>query len=146
MDSTTSRSSRPDETRQGEIVFPAGTERERNEVHRRVTDPNLSAPAEPFTALNAVAPEEAAPSDDAATPLWVQRVSLIVYVVFCIELGMLLAVLPWTHVWNDNGLLVNSPGLRAFLHQNFVRGAVTGLGLVDVWLGIWEAVHYREKK
>jgi hypothetical protein len=26
-----------------------------------------------------------------------------------------------------------------------VRGIVTGLGILDLWLGISEAVHYREK-
>jgi hypothetical protein len=81
-----------------------------------------------------------------AAPVWVQRLQLVVMVVFCIELGMLLAVLPWTRVWLDNGLLANYPGLRAFAHHNFVRGAVSGLGLVDIWIGIWEAVHYREVK
>jgi hypothetical protein len=36
--------------------------------------------------------------------------------------------------------------LRVFFHSYFVRGLVTGLGLVDLWLGISEAVQYREKK
>jgi hypothetical protein len=79
-----------------------------------------------------------------AAPVWVQRLQLVVLVVFCIELGMLLAVLPWTRVWLENSLLTNYPALRAVAHQNFVRGAVSGLGLVDIWIGIWEAVHYRE--
>jgi hypothetical protein len=80
------------------------------------------------------------------TPVWVQRVWLIMFVMFCIELGMLLAVLPWTRVWTESSLLYDHPALRAFVQQNFVRGAVTGLGLVDIWIGIWEAVRYREKK
>jgi hypothetical protein len=25
-----------------------------------------------------------------------------------------------------------------------VRGVITGIGLVDVWIGIWEAVHYKD--
>jgi hypothetical protein len=28
--------------------------------------------------------------------------------------------------------------------QNFVRGLVSGLGLVDIWMGVAEAVRYRE--
>lgn len=82
----------------------------------------------------------------AVTPLWVQRLSLVIFVMFCVELGMLLAVLPWTRVWMDNSILVSYPILKPIFHANFVRGAVTGLGLVDIWLGIWEAVHYRENK
>jgi len=76
--------------------------------------------------------------------IWSHRLSLVVLVVFCIELGMLLAILPWTTVWNQNSYLIAYPSLRAFAQNNFVRGLATGLGLVDIWIGIWEAVHYRD--
>jgi hypothetical protein len=78
------------------------------------------------------------------TTLWLHRLSLVIFVIFCIELGMLLTVLPWTRVWTDNSLLVSHPSWRAFAHDNFVRGVVTGIGLIDIWIGIWEAVHYRD--
>ena len=78
------------------------------------------------------------------TSVWLHRLSLIIFVIFCIELGMLLTVLPWTRVWTDNSLLVSHPSWRAFAHDNFVRGVVTGFGLLDIWIGIWEAVHYRD--
>ena len=57
---------------------------------------------------------------------------------------MLLAILPWTPVWNQNSFLVAYPGLRSVAQNNFVRGIATGLGLIDIWIGIWEAVHYRD--
>lgn len=79
-------------------------------------------------------------------PVWAQRLKLVVFVLFCIELGMLLAVLPWTRVWTENSLLAAYPSVRAVLQLAFVRGAVTGLGLIDIWLGIREAVVYRDKK
>ena len=76
---------------------------------------------------------------------WPQRVWLIIFVVFCVELGMLLVVLPWSPLWNDNYLLLNFPKLRALVQWGFVRGAITGLGVVDIWLGIGEAVRQRER-
>ena len=76
--------------------------------------------------------------------VWLHRLSLVVLVVFCIELGMLLAVLPWTPVWVNNSLLAAHPLAKSILQGNFVRGIITGLGLVDIWIGIWEAVHYRD--
>ncbi len=57
---------------------------------------------------------------------------------------MLLAVLPWTPVWVNNGLVIAYPLLKSILQQNFVRGLVTGFGLIDIWIGIWEAVHYKD--
>lgn len=78
------------------------------------------------------------------TAVWLHRFWLVVFVIFCIELGLLLAVLPWTRVWSNNSLLAAYPGWRAIVHNDFVRGLITGLGLIDVWIGIWEAVHYRD--
>jgi hypothetical protein len=76
--------------------------------------------------------------------VWLHRISLVIFVIFCIELGMLLAVLPWTPVWINNGFVANHPLLKSLLQENFVRGLVTGFGLVDIWIGIWEAVHYKD--
>lgn len=75
---------------------------------------------------------------------WLQRLWLVVFVLFCLEVGIILTVLPWTRLWVDNSLTLPYPGLREFLANNFVRGLVSGLGLVDIWMGVAEAVTYRE--
>ena len=91
-----------------------------------------------------VPPSTQGPSSKVA--VWIDRLGLVIRVVFYIELGMLLAVLPWTRLWTENSLLLAYPQLRDFLQMNFVRGAVTGIGLVDIWIGVWEAVQYRDPK
>jgi hypothetical protein len=73
------------------------------------------------------------------------RLKVAITVIFFIELGMVLVVTPWTFLWNDNKLLIMHPTWRAFVAHGFTRGVVTGLGLINVWIGIWEAVHYTEK-
>ena len=55
-----------------------------------------------------------------------------------------LVILPWTPKWTDNPLLLTSPGLRGFVSNGFVRGVASGLGILDLWLGFWEAIHYHE--
>jgi hypothetical protein len=87
-------------------------------------------------------------SSVAASPveMWVHRSWIVIYVVFCIWIGIVVAALPWTRVWTDNSFVMSLPELRAILKLNFVRGIVTGVGLLDLWLGVWEAVHYREQK
>ena len=77
-------------------------------------------------------------------PLWLRRISLVTFVMFCVWIGMLLVALPWTHVWTENSLLSGSPALRSFTQSPALRGAVSGLGFLDLWLGIWEALNYRE--
>ncbi|HLH08624.1 MAG TPA: hypothetical protein VKW78_15405 [Terriglobales bacterium] len=76
--------------------------------------------------------------------VWIHRISMVVFVVFCIELGIFIAVLPWISVWNQNLFMLTHPAVRDFLTQNFVRGSISGLGVIDVWIGIWEAVHYHD--
>ncbi len=76
--------------------------------------------------------------------LWIQRIWLAVFVLFCLEVGIILTVLPWTRIWTENSLLLGYPRVRELLMLNFVRGLVSGLGLVDIWMGIAEAVRYRE--
>jgi len=75
---------------------------------------------------------------------WLQRLWLVVFVLFCLEVGIILTVLPWTRLWTDNSLLLGFPALKVFLGLGFVRGLVSGLGLVDIWMGVVEAVTYRE--
>jgi hypothetical protein len=76
--------------------------------------------------------------------VWLQRLWLVVFVLFCLEVGIVLTVLPWTRLWSDNSLLLGFPALKVFLGLGFVRGLVSGLGLVDIWMGVVEAVTYRE--
>ncbi|MGA9564224.1 MAG: hypothetical protein WBS19_01755 [Candidatus Korobacteraceae bacterium] len=75
---------------------------------------------------------------------WLQRLWLVVFVLFCLEVGIILTVLPWTKLWTDNSLLAPYPAVKEFLNYGFVRGLVSGLGLVDIWMGVVEAVTYRE--
>ena len=57
------------------------------------------------------------------------------YVAFFLEVGLLLIVLPWSAFWEHNYFATAWPALQAFVTNNFVRGAVTGLGLVNLFAG-----------
>ena len=106
--------------------------------------PHDNDPADPRSRASATAPV-AAPEKEKEAPLWMRRLSLVVFVLCCLEIGLLLVVLPWTRIWTENSLLAGSPRLQVFAQQHFVRGLVSGLGLLDIWLGLWEALHYRER-
>ena len=87
------------------------------------------------------------PSQDAADPpVWLQRLFAITYVVFCVTLGVWLVVLPWSALWFDDGWVSRWPVLESWLQHGFVRGAVSGIGLVDIWLGVLEAIHYHDRR
>jgi len=66
------------------------------------------------------------------------RILAIALILFCFEIGLFLLFAPWSALWEHNFLLSYSPGFRAFALNNFVRGAVSGLGLIDCLLGLSE--------
>jgi hypothetical protein len=84
------------------------------------------------------------PTKPSRWELWRGRILLVVFVLFCLEVGIILTVAPWTQFWTSNSLLLGFPQLREFLMLDFVRGLVSGLGLIDIWLAVAEAVRYRD--
>lgn len=62
----------------------------------------------------------------------------LLLVAFFFEAGLLLIVLPWSGFWDRNYFGYAWPVLRPVLTNNFVRGAVSGLGLVNLVAGFVE--------
>jgi hypothetical protein len=99
--------------------------------------------SEPFNP-EANTPPNVRSGPPAHPPVWAQRLMLGLEVAICLWTGILVLVLPWTHLWTDNPLLAPWPALKSILDLNFVRGMISGLGLMDIWMGVSDAVHYRD--
>jgi hypothetical protein len=65
----------------------------------------------------------------------------LLYIAFFLEVGLLLIVLPWSTFWDRNYFAGAWPWLRPLLSNNFVRGAVTGLGFVNLYAGFADLAH-----
>jgi len=85
------------------------------------------------------------PERPSRSQLWMHRIWLVVFVLFCLEVGIILIIGPWTRAWTENSLSSSYPAIHEFLMNGFVRGAISGLGVVDFWIGIARAVNYRER-
>ncbi|MEK6337115.1 MAG: hypothetical protein AABM67_19505 [Acidobacteriota bacterium] len=84
------------------------------------------------------------------------RLSVIFYIILCFEIGIVLAVLPWLQHgwlglsdWGSNYFLLLAAhktgyGLQRFIASGWVRGAVSGIGIINLAMGIWELVHFRQ--
>lgn len=77
--------------------------------------------------------------------LWLHRASVFLFVLISAIAGVLLVILPWTPQWTDNYLLLSFPWLRTAVSTGFFRGLCSGLGLLDLWIGFWEALNYHER-
>jgi hypothetical protein len=111
--------------------------------------PSVSGLEEPRAPLNhnilqLSEPANTQPPDRNTPNIWLLRIRALLFVTLCATFGVLLLILPWTPKWTDNPLLISFPQLREIIASGFVRGASTGLGVLDLWLGFWEAIHYHE--
>jgi hypothetical protein len=110
--------------------------------------------SEPSSAPHGSVAAESAPAQadrdrgaEAIAPIWLQRLSLFVLVLFCVYLGVLVMILPWwPRVWDHNMFISSHPGLAVVMHNGAMRGFISGLGLLDIWIGISEAIHYRDHR
>jgi hypothetical protein len=60
-------------------------------------------------------------------------------IVSSLVVGAGLVVVPWTALWDANYLLQPHPAVRNLLLSAFSRGAVSGLGLVNILLALHDA-------
>lgn len=76
---------------------------------------------------------------------WFQRIASVLFIVFCLELGLFLLIYPWTDSWSGNyfswiGPLKLQPVWHQLWNNSYVRGAVSGLGLLNIWVAVAEAL------
>jgi hypothetical protein len=109
----------------------------------------LKSPAETSVAvvpLQAPAPVSVSRPSPSVARLWLRRIGVLLFVFLCATLGVMLMIVPWRPDWSDNPLLLPYPTLRAVVASGFARGLSTGLGVLNVWIGFWEAIQYREEE
>ena len=83
----------------------------------------------------------------------VEKLTVIFFIILCLLLGCYLILSPWDTLfgnWSENYLLVlvtdraGLPMLQKAVASNWVRGAVTGLGVVNILIAFWEAAHFEK--
>jgi hypothetical protein len=62
----------------------------------------------------------------------------LLLIIFFLEVGLVLAVAPWSAYWERNYFAGVIPILDAVITNPFFRGAVSGLGLVNLAAAIAE--------
>lgn len=85
------------------------------------------------------------------------KLSVIFYIILCLEIGIVLTVLPWwpqgmwgLSDWGNNYFLLYAArktgihGLQAVVASGWVRGAVSGVGLLNLGIAVWEIFHFKQ--
>ena len=81
----------------------------------------------------------------------VERLTVIFFIILCFLLGFYLILAPWDTLfgpWADNYLLAfvstkaGLPSLQKAVASTWFRGAVTGLGVLNLLIAFWEIAHF----
>ena len=62
----------------------------------------------------------------------------VILIALYLEIGFILIVVPWSAYWDRNYFAQALPPVHALITNNFVRGAVSGLGLLNVVMALVE--------
>ena len=87
-------------------------------------------------------PTGALPADVPLTPVmpkpWYTKLLSLCFVIFCFEIGVFLVVFPWLDFWDTNSLATFSPWMADVWGNPYFRGALSGLGLVNIYISLLE--------
>ena len=90
-----------------------------------------------------LAPPGAGPSPHPGrSRLW-RRIQNIVFIVFCLEMGLVLVLFPWSSLWDRNYFFSLVPSWAYVFSSTYLRGAISAVGLANVWIALSEAWRLR---
>jgi len=86
------------------------------------------------------------------------KLSVIFYIILCFEIGLILTLLPWVPQgtlgilsdWGNNYFLLYAArktgmySLQNVVASGWVRGAVSGVGILNIGIAFWEIFHFTQ--
>ncbi len=85
----------------------------------------------------------------------VAKLTVIFFIILCLMVGVFLTLLPWVNFigivdWGDNyilNLITQKTGwlfIKQMVMSGWFRGAVTGLGILNLFLAFWEIAYFSQ--
>lgn len=94
--------------------------------------------------MEASVPDAAGIPEGPLTPVmprpWYSKLLGLCFVIFCFEIGVFLVVFPWLDFWDTNSLATYSQALADTWGNPYFRGALSGLGLVNIYISFLEII------
>src|SRR6185503_12184821 len=87
------------------------------------------------------------------------QLSVVLYIILCLEIGIVLVLFPWVPQgtfwgmlsdWGNNYFLLyvaRKTGIHALqtvVASGWMRGAVSGIGFLNIGIAFWEIFHFKE--
>jgi hypothetical protein len=100
--------------------------------------PETGLPQAP-TGLDAPPPVELHPMEYR----WYHKMSAVLLITFCLEIGLFLLIFPWSEYWDNNYFAALAPRLREYWDNMYVRGGISGLGVINLYISLAEVFRLR---
>lgn len=79
-------------------------------------------------------------------PTWLVRLELFLRVVLQINIGLFVCFAPWSPaLWDQNPVITQFPTLSTYAANGAVRGIISGLGLLNLWIAFYDALRQRDR-
>jgi hypothetical protein len=62
------------------------------------------------------------------------------FALYCLEAGLFFTIVPWTRIWTLHPLLHGTLAMGLWVDNPFVRGFVSGFGVIHLIIGVREIV------
>lgn len=110
------------------------------------TPSSLAANPATGDALPPVPAAIAPPAPPQRIPRWLERLELFLRIMLRMYIGLAICYAPWSHrFWDMNPLFLQFPALQHFAVQGAVRGMVSGLGLLNLWIALHDAIRQQDR-
>jgi hypothetical protein len=78
-------------------------------------------------------------------PRWLERSELFLRVLLRMYIGLAVCYAPWSRLfWDQNPLFVQFPTLSIYAANGAVRGIISGLGLLNLWIAFHDAFRRKD--
>ena len=74
---------------------------------------------------------------------WYHKFGAILFIAFCMEIGLFLLIFPWTDAWSSSYFPSLRPEWHRYWGNTYVRGAISGLGVVNLYISFVEVLRLR---
>jgi hypothetical protein len=100
------------------------------------------SPPRPTPETGAALPD---PHPPQRIPRWLVRVELFLRVMLRMYIGLAVCYAPWSHTfWDQNPIFLQYPTLSVIAANGAVRGIISGLGLLNLWIALHDAIRHRD--
>jgi hypothetical protein len=79
-------------------------------------------------------------------PKWLERAELFLRVLLRMYIGVAVCYAPWSKVfWDQNPLFLHYPTLALLAENGAMRGVISGIGLLNLWVAFEDAFRRSER-